>query len=344
MTYWLLHDVCAELGRQDFESHVFGATIQQQHTTFGKSGRVWSNRGEEQWRVADAHTLPQYGFYAEHNDTRAGVVLLDGQRAAFAQSKIAIFVDARPLHDPGANIKLAAEVVSGRYLGAGKFSFTVKWEVFDPIPASYKPFLHFDRADQELDQGEKIAWQSALNLPQERLARTGTFETTTEFSVPAEVAPGDYVIRLGMYTTDRLQISGFADSSRRIKGGRISISKEQDQFTQGTYTVENNDSVNASLEYNTTGKILNFGAIQTQGAFRLLYQNTRTWTLIPLPGSRPFSAFIDLAQLGAADRAVKSVVAVEPQGDYGQEVEWSQAGGTLKLKLNGRAFAYEIRF
>lgn len=344
MTYWLLHDVCAELGRQDFESHVFGDTIQQQHTTFGKSGRVWSNRGVEGWRVADTYILPQYGFYAEHNDTRAGVVLLDGQRAAFAQSKTAIFVDARPLHDPGANSKLSAEVISGKYLGAGKFSFTVKWEVFDPIPASYKPFLHFDRADQELDQGEKIAFQSALNLPLERLARTGTFETTTQFEIPAHMAAGDYVIRFGMYNPSRLQISGYAGSGSRIKGGRISISKEADQITQGTYTIENNDEVNAFLEYNTAGKVLNFGAIQTQGAFRLLHPNMRTWTLIPLPGSRPFSATIDLGQLGAARRAVKGVVAVEPQGDYGQEVEWSQAGGTLKLKLNGRAFAYEIRF
>ncbi|MDD2598271.1 MAG: hypothetical protein PHO37_03460 [Kiritimatiellae bacterium] len=345
MTYWLLHDVCAELGRQDFESHAFGATILQQRTTFGKSGRVWSNRGVEPWRVADAHTLPQYGFYAECGDTRAGVVLLDGQRAAFAQSKTAVFVDARPLHDPGVNIKVAAEVTGGKYLGAGRFAFTVKWEVFDPVPASYKPFLHFDRADHELDQGENIAFQATLNLPVERLARTGIFETTTEFSIPREAAAGDYAIRFGMYNpANRLQISGLTGSGGRIKGGRISISKEESQFTQGAYNIENSDDLNALLEYNIAGKSLDFGAIQTAGAFRLLYGNTRSWSLVPLPGSRPFSAVIDLTQLGAGERTVKGVIAVEPKGEYGQEVEWSQREGALRVQLNGRAFAYEIQF
>jgi len=345
MTYWLLNEICGELGRQDFESHAFGATIKQQHTTFGKSSRVWSNRGDEDWKVAESHTLPRYGFYAESGGVRAGIVLLDGQRAAFAQSGSSVFVDARPLYDPEGGIKLAAEVTGGEYLGSGKFAFTVKWELFEPIPESYRPFLHLDNAGTALDQSETIAFQCALNLPHDKLTQSGTFETTTTFSVPNGTEPGDYAIRFGMYNpSSRLKIAGKTAASGRIKGGIISFSKENGAFTQGSYAAETSADADTLFEYNIAGKVLDFGSIRTEGAFRLLHRSSRSWTLIPLPGSRPFSAAIDLAKLGAKARTVSSVTAVDPQGDYGREVEWSQEGGTLKLKLNGRAFGYEIAF
>jgi len=345
MTYWLLHDLCNELARQEMETHAFGASILQQHTTFGRSGKVWSNRGDEEWKVADNQTLPQYGFYAESGNTRAGIVRLDGQRAAFAQSKTAIFVDARPLFDSGTKAKLSAEVISGNYLGNGKFSFTVKWEVFDSIPESYRPFLHFDTADNDLDSEENIAFQYSLNLPKDKLAQTGTFETTTTFTVPQEITAGDYAIRFGMYNPGgRLKIAGSTTASQRIKGGIISLKKEGAEIASGSYRSEEKDEINKLLEYNTEGRVLDFGSIQTEGAFRLLHRSSRTWTLIPLPGSRPFSASIDLAKLGAKAGSVKNVTAIEPDDDLGKEVEWSQDGGTLKLKLNAHAFGYEIAF
>ena len=87
MTYWLLHDVCTALGRETFELHEFGKTIQRQHTVFSHGCEVWTNRGSNEWVVA-GFTLPQYGFYAKTSNARAGVLLLRGQRAGFAESDI----------------------------------------------------------------------------------------------------------------------------------------------------------------------------------------------------------------------------------------------------------------
>ncbi|MDA3927012.1 MAG: hypothetical protein PF904_20245 [Kiritimatiellae bacterium] len=345
MTYWLQHDICADLGRQDFETHAFGKTIRQQHTTFDKGGKVWSNRGDEGWTVCGDHILPKYGYYSESGKNRSGIVMLDGQRAAFAQSKDSIFVDARPLFDPLEGVSLAADVSSGKYLGKDKFSFTVKWEVKEAVTESYKPFLHFDIADKDLDGSETIAFQCGLNLPKVKLQQPGTFETTTTITVPKEVKPGAYAIRFGLYNkSSRLRIAGNNTSTHRIKGGIIAFEKKGSDISSGSYKPESNKDINKLFEYNTEGRTLDFGSIQTDGAFRVLHHGSKSWTLIPLPGSRKFSAAINLKKLGATNSTVKSVTALEPKGDYGKEIEWSQEGDVLSLKLNARAFGYEIRF
>ena len=344
MTYWLLHDICDDLARQDFETHAFGSTIMQQHTCFGKTGKVWSNRGDEQWTVGENHMLPKYGFFAKSDSTRAGIVMLDGQRAAFAQSKTTIFVDARPLFDHEKSRQMAAEVTAGTYLGHGKFSFTVKWEIFDADLESYNTFLHLDRADKDLDSGENIAFQYPLNLPKAKLNQTGTFETTTTFTVPKTAKSGNYAIRFGLYNPDRLRIAGCTTSSGRVKGGIISFKKEGGKISAGSYKSENNEDLNKLFEYNIEGKILNFGSIKTDGAFRLIHKGDKSWRLIPLPGSRPFSASIDLEKLGAENSTVKNIMAVEPEGEYGKDIQWSQDKQILKLEVNARAFAYEIQF
>jgi hypothetical protein len=90
-----LHDVCERLARAPLESHAFGSSIQQQHTTFGGGARVWSNRGAAPWTVADGRTLPEYGFFAQTPDAQAGVVLAGGRRLGFARSPGCFFADAR---------------------------------------------------------------------------------------------------------------------------------------------------------------------------------------------------------------------------------------------------------
>ncbi|MDR2862633.1 MAG: hypothetical protein LBV54_01965, partial [Puniceicoccales bacterium] len=115
MTYWLLHDVCASLARATFETHAFGSNVHQQHTTFSNGGKVWTNRGKADWEITvDGRGtpvpggkkvgLPEYGFYAETPESRAGVVYLSGRRAAFSISKGIFFADARPASNPASGV------------------------------------------------------------------------------------------------------------------------------------------------------------------------------------------------------------------------------------------------
>jgi len=109
-TYWLLHDVCAELGRRPMLSHEFaGGDIHRQIVRFGGEAAVYVNRGKDDWHIGDL-VLPRYGFSAKAGDARADVSRRDGLVTAYAESPRAIFADARP---PLAGRKIAPEL-SGR--------------------------------------------------------------------------------------------------------------------------------------------------------------------------------------------------------------------------------------
>jgi hypothetical protein len=96
LTYWLLHDICAELGKRPMTSHEFAdGNVHRQIVHFGDEATVWVNRGKEDWKVGDA-ILPQYGFMAKAGDVRAEVARRDGVACGYAESGNVIFVDARP--------------------------------------------------------------------------------------------------------------------------------------------------------------------------------------------------------------------------------------------------------
>ncbi|MFO7937553.1 MAG: hypothetical protein R6V06_08110 [Kiritimatiellia bacterium] len=343
MTYWLLHDICDELAREEFESHEFGRTIKQQHAAFGKNGQVWINRGEKPWIIAGTRKLPMYGFYAENNDTRAGIIELDGQRAAFAQSGKAVFVDARPLFNRGE--KVSAEVTEGRYLGNGRYSFSVNWEILNPEKSDYRPFLHFDHINEDLDKKDNIAFQRKLNFPLEKLNEKCRFSTTTTFSIPEKIKPGKYAIRFGFYNPKRMKIAGNFTPGGRVRGGIITVTGEDGKITGGSW--KNEKSVKKQLPFvqrNTEGRILDFGSIRTDGAFRVVFNSSKCWTLIPLPLSRDFTAELDLKKLGAKSDEIRSVTVIDPEKDRNNKIDWTQTGSMLTLTADGHAFGYKIEF
>jgi hypothetical protein len=217
MTYWLLHDVCAVLARETFESHAFGKTIHQQQTVFSKDAKVWVNRGSNQvWSVADGKQLPQYGFYVETPRAKAGVFLIDGQRVGFAKSEKALFVDARPRSNAIRKVKINSDVKED-----------------------------------------------------------------------------------GL-TTERAQ------------------------------------------ELNVEGRLLDFGDLSTDGAFRLVNEGNGTWLLTPLPGSKAFNADISLTYLASAYAKIKKVEMVDPFYAGSKVPDWSLDGATFRIACDGKSFAYRI--
>ena len=96
LTHWLAKGVCDALALSSFEGLSFGGSIHRQRADFGDGGAVWVNRGSEVWRPECGYALPQYGFYAETPEARAGVVEApDGRRCAFSAAPGRVFVDSR---------------------------------------------------------------------------------------------------------------------------------------------------------------------------------------------------------------------------------------------------------
>ncbi|MBP5228498.1 MAG: hypothetical protein J6336_14045 [Kiritimatiellae bacterium] len=351
MTYWLLHDLCAELAKAEFESHTFGETIHQQHTTFSNGAEIWSNRGSNEVTVAEGKRLPQYGFYAKTPDIEAGILLVDSQRAAFARSQDRIFVDARPPHSEDSRKRIASAAIDGAYLGDGHFEISAEWTILTPV-TGYVPFVHIipaGHSDQIVFQGN-----SAINA--EALAKQGLFRDTFTIRFPKHLPAGTYEIRYGLYDPKngpRLGIIGINDDSSRISGGYLTVAKDGETFTTGSWK-KPVDSFAEELELNTDRRMLTFDAIATDGAFLLEHGRNglmrrisgfyRTWILTPLPGSLPFRADISLEAFGAKGGSVYAVEPIDPiSGKEAAEPEWSQAGDCLSISCDAGARHYRIR-
>jgi len=348
MTYWLLHDACAVLAREDFETHAFGATIKQQHTAFSGGCRVWVNRGSNAvWTVAAGKRLPEYGFYVSTPDAEAGVMLAGDRRAGFAKSKGSFFADARPAHNPLQVMPAASSVSQGKYLGNGTFDVTFEWNVLRPPLTKYVPFLHVSPALSPSGSKEPVAVHPHMAFDRSNLERAGRFTASAHIVFPPDVPAGAYTIRYGLYrqdTGERLPIQGLTDNGQRVCGGVLTVEKSGGHFTKGTFTPESDDVRGRALGQNVDSKMLDFGPLVTDGAFRLLHGQRRAWRLIPLPGSHSFRAEIRLAELGAARAEVKAVEKDGPLTAAAKDPEWSQDGATLRLACDGLSFAYRIVF
>jgi hypothetical protein len=348
MTYWLLHDVCAALAREEFEAHSFGKSVRQQHTTFSHGGQVWANRGSNAvWTVADGRQLPAYGFYVSTPGAQAGVVLIDGQRAGFAKSPTSFFADARPVHNPLRKMRVESATAGGKHLGNGAFEVSFNWKVLDPSLEGYAPFLHVCGDKGASGHGEQITFQAEMKFDRALLKRAGSFTATARIAVPPHLPAGEYKIRYGLYHPgkgDRMSVRGVADGGQRILGGVMKVEKSGGAFTDGSFALETGVGDGSAEGLNVAKKMLDFGPVATDGAFRLLHAGRKAWQLVPLPGSNPFRAEIKLAELGSRRAKVKAVEKIDPNNAAAQEPEWTQDGATLRLACDGQSFAYRVLF
>ncbi len=97
-TYWLHHDICAELGASEFLDLAYdGGDIHRQHAVFSNGGEVWANRRtNEVWRLPNGVVLPPYGHWAKTATCECGVVMKDGgETCGYAKGKSVDFYEAR---------------------------------------------------------------------------------------------------------------------------------------------------------------------------------------------------------------------------------------------------------
>lgn len=341
MTYWLLHDVCNDLAHQDFETHEFaGDSIYRQHTTFSRGGQAWSNRGPEPW-VVGGHTLPEFGFWTDTGTARAGVILVDGQRAGFAEAAGTLFVDARPRALPGRRTRVAVDVKGGRYLGDGQFAIDVVWTMMEPLAEGTQPFVHVVHPRGE--GSEKILHHGQMELPPEGLWGPGTHTARILVRLPSDSPGGEYQVRFGLYNPKRggaRVVPAALSENGRVRGGRLFAEIADGKVTAARYEAE---AAADDGQTNLAGRVLDFDRLATNGAFRLLTPTGHDWELIPLPGSLPFEARLKLKDLGAR-ATVAGVTAIDPVGPDSPAPEWQVADDVLSLRVPGDAFAYRIHF
>lgn len=315
MTDWLLHDVLEPLARGTFESFVFdGGNIRRQHATFS-GGEVFVNRAtNDDWRVA-RRILPRDGFLIRSSAGEAGVVRLAGRRAAYSRTKERLFVDARTPYYPDGRDYGRLTVGAAERTARGKWRIAVSTALTD-MPTDAIPFVHVVPCGKEspiLRQGRYVA------------DKDGFVEVDDPGTNSCDVLVGFY--RRG---GRRFPLRNAEDLTLSNRQGRMCVGTIG---PEGWTRPPRNDPP-PEAEMNAAGTLVDFAAVRTDGAFRLIHPAEGDWELLPLPGSRPFSAAIRLEALGVGNRRVMSVEGA---------LSWSVRDGVLTLSVDGGSERHRIR-
>jgi len=340
MTYWLLHDVCNCLARDEMLSLEFaGDDIHRQISRFSNGGEARVNRGKTDWKTG-GRLLPPFGFFAKAGGCEADVTRRDGVISACAKSPGVLFVDARPdVSDAGGLV--LPEVAGVEDLGNRRFRLRIDWQVQRPVPPGFKPFVHF--VDEKRAEDEGILFQGGLVLDPAKLSAAGKCSSTAEVAVPDSIAaPADIAVRFGLFHPGmegkRLPMPVAMDRAGRARGGIIHVGQ-----TAISWQPEppDPDKAERSGRLNMGGSMVDFGPASTNGAFRLTHSGT-SWQLIPLPGSPAFQIELRLDQLGASGQNVREITALNEGGKAEPPVAFHQDGGTVRFATFDKVFAYRI--
>jgi hypothetical protein len=258
---------------------------------------LWANGGETPLRVSDV-TLPPNGWLATGASLRAGTTLRAGVVSDLAETPDSLFVNARPAVDwetPGTT-RLRPTVAEFVPTGLRSFHTTYHWAVGQALNADYGCFVHFVQSSPS-DGGEGIRFQQDHALPKPT-SQWKPGETVTDgpwnVSVPADVAPGDYPWTVGLDApgAGRLTLQGTSDAHSRIILGTLHVTADGLTFTP---TPPNQGDQSAPV--NHEGRVLDFGAIRTNGSF-FVRREGPDWTLRPFPRDRPFTVELSAARFG----------------------------------------------
>jgi len=264
---------------------------------YGSGLTVWANGGGTPLTVG-AVTLPPNGWLATGAGLHAGTTLRSGIVSDMAETPDSLFVNARPAVDwetPG-TMRLRPTVAEFVPTGPRSFRAVYHWTVGQALARDYGCFVHFVQPSLG-DTREGIRFQQDHALPKPT-SQWKQGETVTDgpwnVSVPADIAPGDYPWTVGLDAPGggRLTLQGMSDAHSRIVLGTLHVTADGLTFTP---TPPNRGDTNAPV--NHQGRVLDFGAIRTNGSVFLRREGT-DWTLRPFPRDRPFTVELSAARFG----------------------------------------------
>ena len=281
--YWLTQELMRSLAMQTIESVEFcDDDLHRQHVRWSGGGDVWVNRGESDWEVA-GHCLPQYGFLArvpsDAGPITAAICREQGLAVERAESPRELYVNARRI--AGRQIRIRPTVAEVRPGTARRLELALDWQVDDPIPEGYRPFIHF------VDTAGEIVFQGSYDLNAVSRQETGRLRLPVTAQVPEARKVGEsFELRVGLYppgrNAPRLAILGADDGELRIRLGTVKIVDQADAETgiQWEPLVQQEDPYLA--RNNPDAKAVDFGYVVTPSACRLTREG-QSLILTPLP-------------------------------------------------------------
>jgi len=336
--YWLAQDFIRSIATDTIEDVEFVAdNIHRQIISWKSGAKVYVNRGEDDWLIAD-RLLPEYGYFAKNGSIESSIERIDGIIVERSNGPAGLYVNSRTSNPDGAlPIRPVAEAVE--HLGNRRFKMTVGWDAQRPAPKDLHIFIHF--STDKAPGSDKIAFQSGGPPKIGASKWTGRFKTGADriAYVPAEYGPGVYDIGIGLWdpaTGRRYPLLGDDDGSTRYRLGKLIVEGTPDNITN-IRLVKHKPKPQPPARWNAAGIPVDFGPIQTDGALRFRAENDSI-VLTPLPDIEPFTVTL------RADRAFKaeSIVAVDSEGGKTRDVDFTVKGNLVQFETRDDEFAYVL--
>ncbi|MBN2475229.1 MAG: hypothetical protein JXB62_11510 [Pirellulales bacterium] len=341
--YWLLSELMRALALRRIQQVEFvGDDLHRQHVVYDGGGEVWVNRGLSDWDVAGV-TLPPYGFLArapgEKGPVEAAIVRRDGLVVETARSAETLYFNGRRVVDRRLPIRAAVEKIR---LGEGRrFDVDLTWQLGVPVPADYRPFLHFVDAEGE------ILFQAHQQPAPLSAAQTGKLSTTAGGFVPEDLPVAESCeLCVGFYRPsdgNRLSLTGADDGTRRIRLGSVCFEGDGSTLRDVSWTPHRPEPDPWLARQNPDGKPIDFGPAVTAGGCRLTREGAAL-VVTPLPTDRGPKLTVRLRP-GALPWRLPGLKHIEAMGEDGRASDRrpvNGAGDLLVIECEPGVFAYRL--
>lgn len=270
--------------------------------------------------AADGATLPQYGWLARGAGVTAYTALRDDVVVDYAETKDAVFANARRASDWDYAKVWDILPTAGNFeqTSPRKFRLTYDWQVGEKPPEGYTCFVHFVSRDSRTGE-EVICFQDDHKIPSSlwQVGRTVP-DGPRDISVPEGIADGDYACWVGFYKPDwaRLSIKGGDNAGRRVFLGTVHVSDGGNTITFAPQTLpDSRQREMLQRHLNLADKVIDFGDVRTNGSISIRREGG-DWVLTPMPREKPFTIQLKASKFGS------------PKG-VGKVGDW------WRLKMNG---------
>ncbi len=293
---------------------------------------VTANNADAVLRVGDV-VLPRFGWLAQGAGVTAWTALRDGVVADYAETPDSVFANARNAADWNLTglAHIRPEVATFAQTGARSLRFAYRWQVGQTLPRNYVSFVHFG---QPKDGQEGILFQQdhppSVPTTQWKPGTTVT-DGPYDLKLPADLPDGDYVWSIGLFAPDegrRLNLEGVDDGTGRIRLGRLQVREGGKTITFEPERAAGDARLMLyQAHLNTTGKVVDFGAIRTNGSVHV-WREGADWVAQTLPRDADFALEFRADRFGSPAR-------VRCLGGKAAEVEPERRAGWWRLPLNG---------
>lgn len=269
---------------------------------------VVANSAKEPLR-AGTMMLPQFGWLATGAGVTAYTALRGGVVVDYAETTNTLFANARNAsHWNITGLKrIRPEVAHFEQTGARTFRVTYRWRVNDTLERDYFCFVHFSQLPVEpWDEGIKFQQDHPLPKPTTQW-RPGEDILDGEYTitVPEGIPNGDYQWTIGLFALDgggRVNLEGEVDRHGRNLLGVLQI---RDSGRSIRFVPERSTGEERLVLYkrnlNTAGKVVDFGAIRTNGSV-YLRRRGQGWELIALPRDGDFTVELNRSRFPMPER------------------------------------------